>query len=90
MEYLERAFDDAKYGWYSQRPYIDCAIQSIVDPDMAPPGKHVMSCFVQYAPYHLKGSDWDTERRAVRRHRAGAPSSRSSPASATWCCTARS
>ena len=62
MEYLERAFDDAKYGWYSQRPYIDCAIQSFVDPDMAPAGKHVMSCFVQYAPYHLKGSDWDTER----------------------------
>ena len=62
MEYLERAFDDAKYGWYSERPYIDCAIQSFVDPDMAPPGKHVMSCFVQYAPYHLKGSDWDTER----------------------------
>ena len=62
MEYLERAFDDAKYGWYSKRPYIDCAIQSVVDPDMAPPGKHVMSCFVQYAPYHLKGSDWDTER----------------------------
>jgi phytoene dehydrogenase-like protein len=62
MEYLERAFDDAKYGWYSQRPYIDCAVQSTVDPDMAPPGKHVMSCFVQYAPYHLKGSDWDTER----------------------------
>ena len=71
MEYLERAFDDAKYGWYSQRPYIDCAIQSFVDPDMAPPGKHVMSCFVQYAPYHLKGSDWDTERRELRRHRAG-------------------
>jgi phytoene dehydrogenase-like protein len=62
MEYLERAFDDAKYGWYSQRPYLDCAVQSTVDPDMAPPGKHVMSCFVQYAPYHLKGSDWDTER----------------------------
>ena len=62
MEYLERAFDDAKYGWYSKRPYIDMAIQSIVDPDMAPPGKHVMSCFIQYAPYHLKGSDWDTER----------------------------
>jgi phytoene dehydrogenase-like protein len=62
MEYLERAFDDAKYGWYSKRPYIDCAIQSFVDPDMAPPGKHVMSCFVQYAPYHLKGGDWDTER----------------------------
>src|SRR3954452_22573068 len=62
IEYLERAFDDAKYGWYSKRPYLDCAVQSMVDPDMAPPGKHVMSCFVQYAPYHLKGSDWDTER----------------------------
>jgi phytoene dehydrogenase-like protein len=62
MEYLERAFDDAKYGWYSQRPYIDGAIQSVVDPDMAPPGKHVMSCFIQYAPYDLKGSDWETER----------------------------
>jgi phytoene dehydrogenase-like protein len=62
MEYLERAFDDAKYGWFSQRPYIDGAIQSIVDPDMAPPGKHVMSSFIQYVPYHLKGSDWDTER----------------------------
>jgi phytoene dehydrogenase-like protein len=62
MEYLERAYDDAKYGWYSKRPYIDTAIQSTIDPDMAPPGKHVMSCFVQYAPYHLKGSDWDTEK----------------------------
>ena len=43
-------------------PYIDTAIQSTIDPDMAPPGKHVMSCFIQYAPYHLKGSDWDTEK----------------------------
>jgi len=62
LTYLERAFDDAKYGRYSQRPYIDGAIQSIVDPDMAPPGKHVMSNFIQYAPYHLKDGDWDTER----------------------------
>jgi phytoene dehydrogenase-like protein len=67
MEYLERAFDDAKYGWYSAKPYLDCSIQSVVDPDMAPPGKHVMSCFVQYAPYHLKHPDgtpanWDDER----------------------------
>ena len=62
IEYLERAYDDAKYGWYSRMPYIDGAIQSVVDPDMAPPGKHVMSCFIQYAPYELKGSDWDTER----------------------------
>jgi phytoene dehydrogenase-like protein len=62
IEYVERAFDDAKYGRYSQRPYVDAAIQSVVDPDMAPPGQHVMSCFVQYAPYHLRDSDWDTER----------------------------
>ncbi|MGL5823322.1 MAG: phytoene desaturase family protein [Nocardioides sp.] len=67
MEYLERAFDDAKYGWYSSKPYIDGSIQSVVDPDMAPPGKHVMSCFIQWAPYHLKHPDgtpasWDDER----------------------------
>ena len=62
MEYLERAFDDAKYGWYSKRPYLDTAIQSTVDPDMAPAGKAVMSCFVQYAPYELRESNWDAER----------------------------
>jgi phytoene dehydrogenase-like protein len=62
MEYLERAFDDAKYGWYSKRPYLDCAIQSTVDPDMAPPGKAVWSSFVQYTPYKLRESDWDREK----------------------------
>ena len=62
MDYLERAFDEAKYGWYSPHPYIDGAVQSTVDPDMAPPGKHVMSCFVQYTPYQLRESDWDAER----------------------------
>ena len=62
IDYLERAFDDAKYGWYSQRPYLDCAIQSTIDPDMAPPGKHVLSSFVQYVPYQLRGSDWEAER----------------------------
>jgi len=62
MDYLERAYDDAKYGWYSQNPYIDMAIQSTIDADMAPPGKHVMSCFIQYTPYKLRESDWDTEK----------------------------
>ncbi|MGA7281930.1 MAG: NAD(P)/FAD-dependent oxidoreductase, partial [Acidimicrobiia bacterium] len=62
LDYLEHAYDDAKYGAYSQHPYIDGCIQSNVDADMAPPGKAVMSCFIQYAPYHLKESDWDTER----------------------------
>ena len=62
LDYLERAFDEAKYGWYSQKPYIDGVLQSNLDPDMDPPGKAVMSCFIQYAPYHLKESDWDAER----------------------------
>jgi phytoene dehydrogenase-like protein len=64
IEYLERAYDDAKYGRPSWRPYIDMIIPTLVDPTMAPPGKHVMSCFVQYAPYHLAdGAVWDDERR---------------------------
>jgi phytoene dehydrogenase-like protein len=62
VEYMERAYDEAKYGRYSRRPYIDMVIPSLTDPSVAPPGKHVMSCFVQYAPYHLQGSTWDEER----------------------------
>jgi len=66
VAYMERAYDDAKYGRFSARPYIDCIIPTLVDPSMAPPGKHVMSCFVQYAPYHLSdGRTWtDAERDA--------------------------
>ncbi len=63
VEYMERAYDDAKYGRFSRRPYIDMVIPTLTDPSLAPPGKHVMSCFVQYAPYNLKG-DWDKEREA--------------------------
>ena len=64
VDYMERAYDDAKYGRFSQRPYIDCIIPTLVDPSMAPPGKHVMSCFVQYAPYHLSdGRTWDDAER---------------------------
>lgn len=62
VEYLERAFDDAKYGDFSQRPYMDMIIPSLIDPGMAPPGKHVMSIFVQYAPYNLNGG-WNDARR---------------------------
>jgi phytoene dehydrogenase-like protein len=62
VEYMERAYDDAKYGRYSRRPYIDTVIPSLTDPSVAPPGKHVMSCFVQYAPYHLKEGTWDEKR----------------------------
>src|SRR6266516_3544538 len=60
VDYMERAYDDAKYGSFSRYPYIDVIIPTLVDPSMAPPGKHVMSCFVQYAPYHLAdGLAWD-------------------------------
>jgi len=62
VEYMERAYDEAKYGAYSSRPYIDIVIPSLTDPSVAPPGKHVMSCFVQYAPYHLQNGTWDQER----------------------------
>ena len=64
VDYMERAYDDAKYGRFSRRPYIDCIIPTLVDPSMAPPGKHVMSCFVQYAPYALSdGRVWDDAER---------------------------
>jgi phytoene dehydrogenase-like protein len=64
MEYMERAYDDAKYGHYSRRPYIDIVIPSVTDPSVAPPGKHVLSCFVQYAPYKLAEGTWDDQKEA--------------------------
>ena len=62
IDYLERAYDDAKYGSFSRRPYLDIVIPSTIDPSIAPPGKHVMSIFVQYAPYHLKEGIWPDRR----------------------------
>jgi len=62
MEYMERAYDQAKYGEYSRRPYIDIVIPTLTDPSVAPPGKHIMSCFVQYAPYKLASGTWDDQR----------------------------
>jgi len=61
-DYLEKAYDDAKYGNFSQEPYMDIIFPSVIDPGMAPPGKHVMSCFVQYAPYDIKGG-WNNKKR---------------------------
>jgi phytoene dehydrogenase-like protein len=54
VDYLEHAYDEAKYGDYSSRPYINVVVPSVVDPSVAPPGKHIISCFVQYAPYKIK------------------------------------
>jgi phytoene dehydrogenase-like protein len=64
MEYVERAYDDAKYGEFSRHPYMDVVIPSMIDPGMAPPGKHVMSIFVQYAPYKINGGWTDAKREA--------------------------
>jgi phytoene dehydrogenase-like protein len=59
LDYIERAFDDAKYGRPSHAPMLECTIPSVVDPSVAPPHRHLMSIFVQYAPYCLTGATWD-------------------------------
>jgi len=67
VDYLEKAYDDAKYGDFSKRPFLDIVIPSLTDPTVAPPGKHVISIFVQYAPYHLKegAAQWPQKREAL-------------------------
>jgi phytoene dehydrogenase-like protein len=62
IDYLERAFDESKYGNFSRQPYLEATIPSLTDSSLAPPGKHVMSIYMQYAPYKLKNSDWETQR----------------------------
>lgn len=59
FDYVERAFDDAKYGRPSEHPIVEMTIPSAVDPSVAPPGKHLASMFVQYAPTTLRGASWD-------------------------------
>ena len=67
LDYIERAYDDAKYGRPSARPVLECTIPSVVDPTVAPPGRHLMSIFVQYAPYALREGDLGSAPRALRR-----------------------
>src|SRR5207244_1606810 len=62
LEYIERAYDDAKYGRASADPFLDVTVPTVVDPDLAPPGKHVMSALIQYAPYALRRGTWETDR----------------------------
>jgi phytoene dehydrogenase-like protein len=64
QDYIERAFDEAKYGRPSAEPVLECTIPSVVDPTVAPPGRHLMSMFVQYAPYELRDGSWDDQREA--------------------------
>jgi phytoene dehydrogenase-like protein len=62
IDYMERAFDHAKYGRFSPSPWIEFTIPSLLDASMAPEGGHVLSAYVQFAPYHLRDTDWDAER----------------------------
>ncbi len=62
IDYLERAFDAAKYGEYSRQPYIEAVIPTLWDSSLAPAGKHVMSIYMQYAPYKLRDGDWQQQR----------------------------
>jgi phytoene dehydrogenase-like protein len=64
IDYLEHAFDESKYGNFSRQPYLEATIPSLTDPTLAPEGKHVMSIYMQYAPYKLKG-DWEEQRNAL-------------------------
>ena len=65
IDYLERAFDESKYGNFSRKPYLEIAFPSLSDPSLAPAGQHVMSIYMQYAPYKLKNSDWGSQRAAL-------------------------
>src|SRR5579871_2620494 len=65
IDYLERAFDDSKYGSFSKAPYLEATIPSLADPSLAPGGKHVMSIYAQFAPYRLRNSDWNAQRDAL-------------------------
>jgi phytoene dehydrogenase-like protein len=62
MDYIERAYDDAKYGRWARDPMLECTMATALDGTLAPTGKHILSMFIQYAPYTLKDSTWDVER----------------------------
>ena len=72
LEFAERSYDAAKWGRIPDDLWVDCVVASNVDPTLAPAGRHVMTCFVQYVPFHLEGTTWDAERErfgdAVVRH----------------------
>jgi phytoene dehydrogenase-like protein len=65
IDYLERAFDESKYGKFSRNPYIEMTFPSLSDPSLAPAGQHVMSIYMQYAPYKLRDGGWESQRTAL-------------------------
>jgi phytoene dehydrogenase-like protein len=67
LDYLERAFDHSKYGRYSTAPYIEFTIPTLLDPSLAPEGAHLLSAYIQFAPYHLRAGSWDAARETLAR-----------------------
>jgi len=65
IDYIERAFDESKYGNFSRQPYLEFTIPTLADSTLAPGGQHVMSIYMQYAPFKLKNSDWESQRVAL-------------------------
>ena len=63
QDFIEHAYDDAKYGDFSREPVVECTMPSSLDPTVAPPGKHLMSMFTQYAPYRLAEGEWTDQKR---------------------------
>jgi phytoene dehydrogenase-like protein len=62
LDYLEKAFDASKYGEISAAPYLDVTIPTLLDPSLAPDGKHVLSAYFQFAPYQLRSGNWKERR----------------------------
>ena len=62
LDYMERAYDEAKYGTWSSQPFVEAVIPTVYDDSIAPPGKHIMSVFCQFGPYELKQGTWDVEK----------------------------
>ncbi len=62
LEFAERCYDIAKYGNIPEELWIDCVVSSNADASLAPPGKHILTCFVQYVPYRVREGDWDAKR----------------------------
>lgn len=67
LEYLERAWDDAKYGRTSEHPYVEAVFPTVFEKDLAPEGRHIALCFTQFGPFHLRDGSWETEREAYGR-----------------------
>lgn len=62
LEFAERCYDIAKFGEIPEELWVDCVVSSNADASLAPAGKHILTCFVQYVPYHLREGDWDEKR----------------------------